>query len=271
MAKSNYDALNDAYKAKSNGTPWSVGQAEKFNEDAVRRVLFDATIQNGGKLTADQVKDVITHNFNDLHWDKAYAWIRDDQYDNFYDQWYAANKQSLEDMISANANARAADSTTAVAKSLGMSYNIGDDSYQNYLSALNDATNSALGQQQSLINDELGYEENSMLRALALSQQQSEQDIFKRRQQAIKSGMSTAQLAAQEQNNLLAAQQAATALAQQYQDKRYETISNFANQRATSYMNNVNAAAQYTSSNQQALLNAYAGNYQADAYAKYNK
>jgi hypothetical protein len=75
-----------------------------------------------------------------------------------------------------------------------------------------------------------------MYRAVGLSQRQMERDIAKRRQQALKSGMSTAQLAAQEQQNILAMQTGASAIAQDYAKQRYDTINSFAGVQERNYL-----------------------------------
>lgn len=138
--------------------------------------------------------------------------------------------------------------------------------YQTYLDALNAASN----QQYNIAMQELDVAENQMLRSIGLSQRQMERDIAKRRQQALKSGMSTAQLAAQEQQNILAAQTGATQIAQQYADQRYGTINQFAGSAAQNYANVLGQQteslvnAQNNSYNN--LMSAWAQMYAADKY-----
>lgn len=136
-----------------------------------------------------------------------------------------------------------------------------------------DAQNQLSDTQYLAAMESLQRSENDMYRALGMSQRQMERDIAKRRQQALKSGMSTAQLAAQEQQNLLAAQTGATQIAQQYADQRYNTINQFAGAKDQNYINALQAQIGW---NQQAQIqnqnanNAWAqtmASYYAQAYA----
>lgn len=147
--------------------------------------------------------------------------------------------------------------------------------YQTLLDAQNQLTDT----QYLAAMESLQRSENDMYRALGMSQRQMERDIAKRRQQALKSGMSTAQLAAQEQQNLLAAQTGATQIAQQYADQRYNTINQFAGAKDQNYINalqsqigwNQQAQIQNQNANNawaQSMASAYAQFYAADQSLK---
>ena len=134
--------------------------------------------------------------------------------------------------------------------------------YQSYLDALNAASQD----QYNIAMQELDVAENQMLRSVGLSQRQMERDIAKRRQQALKSGMSTAQLAAQEQQNILAAQTGATQIAQQYADQRYNTINQFAGAQSQNYANVLGQQVDMQNNTYNNLMSVWAQKYAADMY-----
>ena len=230
--------------------------------------IANATIKKGSKLTEKELKEIIP----DTEWE----WSMDDAWDDLYDQFYSENYDALfgPNAETTNVDLAIKKFTEAMAKSgvtnqqldipaLGT---LGAD-YQALLNAQNNASD--IEYQTAM--EELSRAENDMYRTLGMSQRQMERDIAKRRQQALKSGMSTAQLAAQEQQNLLAAQTGATQIAQQYADQRYGTINQFAGARAKNYANALQSQIGW---NQQAMVanqnanNTWA-NTMANAYAQF--
>lgn len=264
MATKNYNDViipEDRYGAWISGVPSE--QQSLFNSKL--NEIADATIKKGQPLSNKELKSIIgKHN---------YHWIRDDLYDNMYNQFVSENYGSLfgneASQMSMNKNIgmlmdafnKYQPDTMNVDPTTGLS-----NQYQTYLDALNAASN----QQYNIAMQELDVAENQMLRSIGLSQRQMERDIAKRRQQALKSGMSTAQLAAQEQQNILAAQTGATQIAQQYADQRYGTINQFAGSAAQNYANVLGQQteslvnAQNNSYNN--LMSAWAQMYAADKY-----
>lgn len=245
--------------------------------------IADATIRKGSKLTESELKDII----GDDNW----AWYRDDKFDDIYDEFVSDNYASLlgseaqRNYQSENYSAALKAWTNAMSES-GIQNQMLDYTtdgtlnadYQALLSSMNQATD----EKYSAAMSELQRAENDMYRTLGMTQRQMERDIAKRRQQALKSGMSTAQLAAQEQQNLLAAQTGATQIAQQYADQRYNTINQFAGARAQNYttalQSQIGWNQQAQTANQQAnntwaqtIANAYAQLYAADKSYESNK
>lgn len=290
-----YDYLDEYYSQLQANNPYrtngyySVGDAMK-NGDGVwflnmksQNKAFDramddlakATIKNGGKLSDKQIKRIIKdHGGN-------YRWFRDDQYDEMYREWYNKNKDYFDYAIEDYNNyvtQRQTASDVSVLQNAFAELGIGapeqlnanglNANYQNYLDQLNALSDS----QYAVAMDELQRSENEMYRAIGMSQRQMERDIAKRRQQALKSGMSTAQLAAQEQQNLLAAQTGATMLAQNYTNQRYNTINQFATARQQNLTDVLGQQINYSNTRQQnwdsTLANMYAQIYAADKYQK---
>lgn len=183
------------------------------------QILYAATVKKGGKLTRAEIRRALGHPAAGRQDDyKAlYEAYRDDIAQDIAAKEYAADNAQLEAMSGKLAEMFPGFSTVTNEQGL-------NQFYQQYLDALNAVTET----QYATAMDELARAENEMYRAVGLSQRQMERDIAKRRQQALKSGMSTAQLAAQEQQNILTAQAGATAIAQQYANDRYSTINKFA-------------------------------------------
>ena len=123
-----------------------------------------------------------------------------------------------------------------------------DRDYSQYLHALDSASQS----QFDTVMQDIQRNEMAMLQAVGMQQRQLEMDIAKRRQQAIKGGMSSAQLATQEMQNIMAAQQGATQIAQQAGAERFGMIREFAGQ---SSMNQAMAFRDVTQRNQQTAAN----------------
>lgn len=263
--------------------------------------IKEATIKKGGALTDTDLKDIIGKD----NW----KWWRNDNYDDIYNEWYKTNGPSL---LSADAQTNSlqteaqqstatVDAFNALMNKLG--YTPQDITLQQMeLGALNelgltsdyqailDAQNEVVNQQYAAELQDLARAENDMYRAIGLSQRQMERDIAKRRQQALKSGMSTAQLAAQEQQNILTAQLGATQIAQDYANKRYGVINQFAGANAQNYVDILAQQQQYAQGIQefnnnlmnqqtqfnaqqkvnwaQALSNVYPQNYASDSYVK---
>lgn len=227
--------------------------------------IISATIKKGDKLSVSELKDIIGPD----NW----KWYRDDQFDEIYDRFVADNydtlfgneaKQNLMDSnvgLLMDAFGKYQPDTMNVDPTTGLS-----NQYQTYLDALNAASD----QQYNIAMQELDVAENQMLRSIGLSQRQMERDIAKRRQQALKSGMSTAQLAAQEQQNILAAQTGATQIAQQYADQRYGMVNQFAGNAAQNYANVLGQQTESLVNSQNNsysnLMSAWAQMYAADKY-----
>ena len=245
--------------------------------------IADATIRKGSKLTESELKDII----GDDNW----AWYRDDRFDDIYDEFVSDNYDSL--LGSEAQRNYQSESYSAALKAWTNA--MSDSGIQNQMldyttdgtlnsdyAALLSSMNQATDEKYSAAMSELQRAENDMYRTLGMTQRQMERDIAKRRQQALKSGMSTAQLAAQEQQNLLAAQTGATQIAQQYADQRYNTINQFAGARAQNYTNALQSqigwnqqaqTANQTANNNwaQTVANAYAQLYAADKSYESNK
>ena len=259
------------------------------------------TRKKGGALTDKELKNIIGKD----NW----KWWRDDQFDTIYNNWYSENGPRLLDPKAQEevAKEEAQQSTNTIQAFQDLMAQLGytpqDITLQQMeLGALNElgltsdyqailnAQNEVVNQQYAAELQELARAENDMYRAIGLSQRQMERDIAKRRQQALKSGMSTAQLAAQEQQNILAAQMGATQIAQQYNDQRYGVINQFAGATAQNYNDVLAQQQQYAQSinqfntnlmNQQTQFNAqqnanwantlaniYGQNYASDSYVK---
>ena len=239
--------------------------------------IAEATIRKGSKLSNDELKDIIGPN----NWSWYYNDAFDDAYDTFVSDNYNAlfssevqnayNASQMKSSIGALQNAFSGLEPQALTQDLNAA-GLNTD-YQTYLDALNAVSE----QQYQTAMNELSIAENEMYRAIGLSQRQMERDIAKRRQQALKSGMSTAQLAAQEQQNILAAQTGAAQIAQQYADQRYSTINQFAGVNAQNYADTLANQIQYTQNLNQfnaqqsanwsaALAEAFPQYYAADQY-----
>lgn len=257
---------------------------EQYNKFMAKlQDLAKATIRKGEKLDDDDLKNII----GEENWS---GW-RNDIFDSLYDQFVSDNYESLlgdeaqRSYQSENYQAALKAWTNAMSES-GIQNQMLDYTtdgtlnadYQALLGSMNQATDEKYNAAMS----ELQRAENDMYRTLGMTQRQMERDIAKRRQQALKSGMSTAQLAAQEQQNLLAAQTGATQIAQQYADQRYNTINQFAGARAQNYTtalqsqigwNQQAQTANQTANNNwaQTVANAYAQLYAADKSYESNK
>lgn len=239
--------------------------------------IAEATIRKGSKLSNDELKDIIGSN----NWSWYHNDAFDDAYDTFVSDNYNAlfssevqdayNASQMKSSIGALQNAFSGLEPKALTQNLNAA-GLNTD-YQTYLDALNAVSE----QQYQTAMNELSIAENEMYRAIGLSQRQMERDIAKRRQQALKSGMSTAQLAAQEQQNILAAQTGAAQIAQQYADQRYSTINQFAGVNAQNYADTLANQIQYTQNLNQfnaqqsanwsaALAEAFPQYYAADQY-----
>lgn len=276
----NWGALDD-YQRKRYSSNFRAEQYDIFMNKI--QELADATIKKGSKLDDADLKKIL----NGDNW----AWYRNDIFDELYDQFVSDNYASLlgseaqRNYQSENYSAALKAWTNAMSES-GIQNQMLDYTtdgtlnadYQALLSSMNQATD----EKYSAAMSELQRAENDMYRTLGMTQRQMERDIAKRRQQALKSGMSTAQLAAQEQQNLLAAQTGATQIAQQYADQRYNTINQFAGARAQNYttalQSQIGWNQQAQTANQQAnntwaqtIANAYAQLYAADKSYESNK
>lgn len=255
------------------------------NEEIFRAYLnniIEDTREKGERLTNKELKRITGSD----HWSG-----RDDYFDSLYYAYLDAHPEILSDTSSfqAEQNAAAAGVSIEALQQVfaGMqpspitqqlnAQGLNTD-YQAYLDALNTASDI----QYQTAMDELAMAENQMYRSIGLSQRQMERDIAKRRQQALKSGMSTAQLAAQEQQNILAAQTGAAQIAQQYADQRYSTINQFAGTQAQNYANTLAQQTQYNQNLQQfnaqqsanwasALAQVFPQYYAADQYKEQNK
>lgn len=109
-------------------------------------------------------------------------------------------------------------------KRYGIATDMNDPLAQDQLSALNELTR----QKQDAQLKGLDSAEQMMYRSIGLQQQQLENNIRDRRKQALKSGATSAQLASQELQTLLASQQGAQMYAQQYGDARMQSDQMFA-------------------------------------------
>lgn len=199
-------------------------------------------IANTYGITVDQLKN---------HYDKALTL----NYENKYGKEDYVNRMQMQNDVDALMNAF----KQQINPETGLT-----NEYQSYLDALNAASQD----QYNIAMQELDVAENQMLRSVGLSQRQMERDIAKRRQQALKSGMSTAQLAAQEQQNILAAQTGATQIAQQYADQRYNTINQFAGAQSQNYANVLGQQVDMQNNTYNNLMNVWAQKYAADMYKK---
>ena len=275
---SKYDAMKNAYNAGTYG--WTYMPSEDVYSPTWNEVhtfnnaipdLIRMTIENGGKLSNSQVWNYLSEIYDS----SGYT-----DYETMYNEWYNQNRDTLfnDDTIAAYKAAQTKREVNALADAIefnpitqelnSMGLNV---DYARQLEALNQSTSA---QYEASMN-ELARAENDMYRSIGMSQMQYERDIAKRRQQALKSGMSTAQLAAQEQANILAAQTGATQIAQNYMNQRYNTINSFAGKGAQNYAQvlanqinwNQNIATQ-NAANQvnynSALMNLYGQTYAAD-------
>lgn len=297
MAKKfTYDKENDSYSygnlkgdrtsyTTSDGkkhTVYTSGKAEKaYNQEKIFRQYLDAILQKtreeGRRLENKELRDIIGED----------NWTAGDDY---YDSLYRAYINSDPSLLSSAPVAEAEQNAMAASMSIealqqafsglqpqAITQQLNEQGlnadYQMYLDALN---NTADIQYQTAM-DELAREEGMVLRSIGLSQRQMERDIAKRRQQALKSGMSTAQLAAQEQQNILAMQTGAAQIAQQYADQRYSTINQFAGTQAQNYADVLSQQMQYSQGLEQfnaqqsanwasALTQAFPQYYAADKY-----
>ena len=275
----NWGALDDYQKRYSNN--FRSEQYDTFMNKI--QEIANATIKKGSKLSDSDLKNIIGED----NW----AWYRNDIFDSLYDQFVSDNYQTLlgddaqRNYQSENYKAALKSWTDAMSAS-GIENQMLDYTTDGTLNAdyaaLLSSMNQATDEKYSAAMSELQRAENDMYRTLGMTQRQMERDIAKRRQQALKSGMSTAQLAAQEQQNLLAAQTGATQIAQQYADQRYNTINQFAGARAQNYTNALQSQIgwnqQAQTANQQAnntwaqtIANAYAQLYAADKSYESNK
>ena len=284
--KTRTPSLEDLIKAGGGGGNTSTSNI-KSNQYKIFsqyiNTIADATIRKGSKLTESELKDII----GDDNW----AWYRDDRFDDIYDEFVSDNYDSLlgseaqRNYQSESYSAALKAWTNAMSES-GIQNQMLDYTTDGTLNAdyaaLLSSMNQATDEKYSAAMSELQRAENDMYRTLGMTQRQMERDIAKRRQQALKSGMSTAQLAAQEQQNLLAAQTGATQIAQQYADQRYNTINQFAGARAQNYTNALQSqigwnqqaqTANQTANNNwaQTVANAYAQLYAADKSYESNK
>lgn len=257
------------------------------------------TRKKGGALSDADLKKIIGKD----NW----KWWRDDTYDELYNSWYnEAGAALLSPAAKEDAAKEAAQQSTysidAFIKMMNekglapqnitlQQMGLGDLTEQGLTidyQKLLDAQNAVVNQQYAAEMQELDRAESDMYRSIGMSQRMMERDIAKRRQQALKSGMSTAQLAAQEQQNILAAQTGAAQIAQQFADQRYGVISQFAGAGAQNYASMLAQQQQYAQSldqynnnliNQQSQFNAqqqanwastlasiYGQNYASDKY-----
>ena len=224
--------------------------------------LIDATASKGRELTFDEVKTIMGKDF-DESWSST--WGGDTSYQ-YYQKLINENYDDVQAMYDAYSNERASSQMQGLMNSLGIDLSKNSNGLTADTQAYLDALNLASQAQYDASMNELELAENNMYRSIGMSQRQMERDIAKRRQQALKSGMSTAQLAAQEQQNLLAAQQGAQQIAQNYADKRYGTITQFAGTNATNMANALQMQMQNNQTVQGNLMNAYAQLYAADRY-----
>ena len=232
--------------------------------------MFNATIKKGSRLTESELRDIYGSDYDNLVLKASINDLYDDYVSNNYNSLFSDDAR-MQSSISALQNAFSGLEPQALTQDLNAA-GLNTD-YQTYLDALNTVSE----QQYQTAMNELSIAENEMYRAIGLSQRQMERDIAKRRQQALKSGMSTAQLAAQEQQNILAAQTGAAQIAQQYADQRYSTINQFAGVNAQNYADTLANQIQYTQNLNQfnaqqsanwsaALAEAFPQYYAADQY-----
>lgn len=243
-------------------------QSAKFMEHI--DTIAEETRKKGEKLSNEELSNILGGGTD---------WARDDLYDNIYNNFIstyyddlfsedaqaARNTQAATSQIKALQDAFSSMEPQAITQQLNAQGLNAD--YQSYLDALNMTSD----QQYQIAMDELAMAENQMYRSIGLSQRQMERDIAKRRQQALKSGMSTAQLAAQEQQNILAAQTGAAQIAQQYADQRYSTINEFAGASSQNYANVLAQQMQYNQNLEQfnAQQSANWANTLAQVYPQY--
>ena len=267
----NIDAL-ESYLNKMQGSNWdSSGKRETAYNALINNmdILMDATKRKGSSLTYDEIKRLANPS---KEWDLEYMYdlLVSQNYDALFGD--GARQEKIDWATQAFANAMNNIGAGNQQLEIPEAGTLGAD-YQEYLNALNAVSD----EKYNTALSEIQRSENDMYRAIGLSQRQMERDIAKRRQQALKSGMSTAQLAAQEQQNLLAAQTGATQIAQQYADQRYSAINQFAGANAQNYASalqsqigwNQQAATANQAANNtwaQTMANAYAQFYSSDIY-----
>lgn len=241
------------------------------------------TRKKGGALSDADLKKIIGKD----NW----KWWRDDTYDELYNSWYneagaallspaakedAAKEAAQQSTYSIDAFINMMNQSGLAPQDLSLGA-IKESGLNAEYEALLAAQNAAVNQQYAAEMQELDRAESDMYRSIGMSQRMMERDIAKRRQQALKSGMSTAQLAAQEQQNILAAQTGAAQIAQQYADQRYGAISQFAGANAQNYANVLAQQQSYGQQLQQfnaqqqanwasTLASMYAQNYTSDKY-----
>lgn len=224
--------LNGAWRYPGTDVDDKTYEAFKKNINAI----VEATQRKGSALSSDELYSLIGI-IDQVGGDELYKAFLNENYDPILGsglEEYQKNKrtEAINQNISDFQNALKANGIENQQLEIPEQGQLGLD-YQTLL----DAQNQLSDTQYMAAMDSLQRSENDMYRALGLSQRQMERDIAKRRQQALKSGMSTAQLAAQEQQNLLAAQTGATQIAQQYADQRYNTINQFAGIKDQNYVN----------------------------------
>lgn len=212
-------------------------ESSKIYEQYTRQLL-EATLKKGAPLKRNEIKDVIPQSV----WASMDSSKKKD-----YADWYNTNIASLtaeetQQMLAEFDNRQATAQMEQLTQTMNSLYpsldvtNVNEQGLNSYYQQYLDALNQTSQTQYNVAMDELARAENEMYRAVGLSQRQMERDIAKRRQQALKSGMSTAQLAAQEQQNILAAQTGASAIAQEYANQRYNTINSFAGVQGQNYL-----------------------------------
>ena len=124
----------------------------------------------------------------------------------------------------------------------------------------------AIDAEQRQVNASLEQAELDAYRQIGYQQQELENQIAENRLKALKSGTTSAQLAAQQLNNMFAAQSGAAQIASNAMSQRVNSAQQYAAQRT----NVVNDLYSNVQANKQALLTAGAQNYAASTgYASY--
>ena len=248
-----YDILT--FGGGSRTATWKVFKDQKDLFYDKMDAIYEATIRKGSKLSDKELKEIIGSD--------NYHWWRDDKYDQIYDEYYAeVIAPNLDNAIAQRNQDTALAEVQALRNAFGPTTN--ELGLNADLQRLLDARNQASQMQYDIAMQELNRAEQEMFRATGMAQRQMERDIAKRRQQALKSGMSTAQLAAQEQQNILAAQSGAAQIAQQYADQRYNTINQFAGYASQNYADVLATQSQYNQDWNNKLADTYAQIYAAN-------
>lgn len=179
--------------------------------------VIQATKRKGSKLSDSELKDIV----GDLQFQNKAAW---------YDSLLDINR----DTFGFGAEVAAADGHNMEPEKnpYDMITDYNSKAAQDYLAQMDAATS----EQESTYAQSLEAAELESYKQIGMMQQQLESQIAQQRQQALRSGTTSAQLAVQSLNQMFAAQQGAAQVGMQVGQARMENTKMFADQRAQTRM-----------------------------------